>query len=266
MMRSFTNGDVELAYAVYGDPSDRPLLLVHGLGADHAMWRPQCNRYPDEGYFLIVPDVRGHGESDCGERFAIDDAAADLEALLGEVGVERATVCGVSMGGVLAQRLAIDRPDLVDALVLSDTFSGVHGAVARLNARAGEVGLSLLPGLLQWKIVESHFNAPEHEQLREYFRTMLFQTDPSVLKQARRAINRFDCRDELDRIDAPTLVLVGQENGKWFVELGSETAAGIDGATFEVLAEGSDPSNLTVTPVFDDAVLTFLDDSETTAT
>lgn len=94
---------------------------------------------------------------------------------------------------------------------------------------------------------------------------MLFQTDPSVLKQARRAINRFDCRDELDRIDAPTLVLVGQENGKWFVELGSETAAGIDGARFEVLAEGSDPSNLTFTPAFDDAVLTFLDDSETTA-
>ncbi|OYR45842.1 alpha/beta fold hydrolase [Halorubrum sp. Ea8] len=263
MTRSFTHGDVELAYTVYGNPSDRPLVLVHGLGADHAMWRPQCTRYPDEGYFLIVPDVRGHGESDCGEGFAIDDAAADLAALLGEVGVERATVCGVSLVGVLSQRLAIDHPDLVDALVLSDTFSGVHGAVARLNARGSEVGLSLLPGVFQWKIIESHFNAPEHEQLREYFRTMLFQTDPSVLKQARRAINRLDCRDELDLIDVPTLVLVGQENGKWFVELARETAAGIDGATFEVLAEGSDPSNLTVTPAFDDAVLTFLKNTET---
>lgn len=265
MMRSFTHGDVELAYTVYGNPSDRPLLLVHGLGADHAMWRPQCTRYPDEGYFLIVPDIRGHGESDCDERFTMDDAAADLAALLGEVGVEGVTVCGVSMGGVLAQRLAIDHPNLVDALVLSDTFSGVHGAVARLNARAAEVGLSLLPELLQWKIVESHFNAPEHDQLREYFRTMLFQTDPSVLKQARRALNRFDCRDELDRIDAPTLVLVGQKNGEWFVELARETAAGIDEATFEILTDGSDPSNLTVTSAFDDAVLSFLDHTETTS-
>ncbi len=265
MMRSFTHGDIELAYDVYGDPNDRPLLLVHGLGADHTMWQPQCDRYPDEGHFLVVPDVRGHGESDSGERFAIDDAAADLAALLDEIGVERTTVCGVSMGGVIAQRVAIDYPDLVEALVLSDTFSGVHGTVARLNARAGEIGLSLLPELLQWKIVESHFNAPEHEQLREYFRTMLFQTDPGVLKQARRAINRFDCRDELDRIDTPTLVLVGQENGKWFVDLARETATGIDGATFKVLTDGSDPSNLTVTPAFDDAVLTFLDNTGTTS-
>lgn len=257
-MRSFRHEDVELAYAVHGNPNDRPLVLVHGLGADHAMWRPQCNRYPDEGYFLIVPDVRGHGASECAERFAIDDAAADLGALLGEVNVERAAVCGVSMGGVLAQRLAIDHSDRVDALVLSDTFSGVHGAIARLNARAGELGLSVLPGLLQWKIVESHFNAPEHAQLREYFRTMLFETEPSVLKQARHALNRFDCRDDLDRIDAPTLVLVGQENGTWFVDLGRETAAGIDGATFKVLADGSDPSNLTIMDAFDEAVLTFL--------
>ena len=265
MTRTFTRGDVELAYVVYGNPDDRPVLLVHGLGADHAMWRPQYNRYPDEGYFIIVPDVRGHGESTCGERFAIDDAAADLAALLGEVGVKRATVCGVSMGGVLAQRFAIDHPELVDALTLTDTFSGVHGAVARLNARAGEVGLSVLPGLVQWKIIESHFNAPEHEQLREYFRTMLFQTDPGVLKQARHAINQFDCRNELDRIDTPTLVLVGLENGKWFVDLARETAAGIDGATFEALTGGSDPSNLTVTPAFDDAVLTFLDNTETSS-
>jgi pimeloyl-ACP methyl ester carboxylesterase len=121
----------------------------------------------------------------------------------------------------------------------------------------------LLPGVFQWKIIESHFNAPEHEQLREYFRTMLFQTDPSVLKQARRALNRFDCRDELDQIDAPTLMLVGEENGKWFVELARETAAGIDEATFEILSDGSDPSNLTVTSAFDDAVLTFLKNTET---
>lgn len=230
------------------------------------MWEPQCVKYPDEGYFLIVPDVRGHGASDRGEGFTIDAATADLVALLDEVGVDRVTVCGVSMGGVLGQRFAIDHDDRVDTLVLSDTFSGVHGAVARLNARAGEVGLSLLPGILQWKIVESHFNAPEHEQLREYFRTMLFRTDPDVLKQARHAINRFDCRGELDRIDVPTLVVVGEENGEWFVDLARETAAGIEGATFQILAGGSDPSNLTVTRSFDDAVLGFLESKATSST
>lgn len=162
------------------------------------------------------------------------------------------------MGGLVAQRFAIDQPDVVRALVLADTFSGIHGPIARLNARAGEIGLSLLPGVLQWKIVASHFDAPDQAGLREYFRTMLFRTDPAQRKRARRAVNRFDCREALDRIDAPTLVLVGENNGSWFVDLARETAAGIDGATFEGLADGSDPSHLTVPGAFDEAVLSFL--------
>lgn len=261
-MESFSRDGLQLAYEVSGDPSDRPVLLIHGLGADHGMWQPQIERYPEEGYSLIVPDVRGHGESESASQFTIEDCAADLAELLTERDVPNAAVCGVSMGGVIAQQLAIDYPDLVRVLVLADTFSSVRGPVARLNARAGEIGLSLLPGLLQWKIVESHFDAPEQAELREYFRTMLFRTDPAQLKKARRAVNRFDCLDELASVDAPALVLVGENNGEWFVNLARETAAGIDGAEFQVLPEGSDPSNLTVPAAFDESVLSFLEQTD----
>lgn len=250
-----------MVYDVYGDPSDSRLLLIHGLGADHAMWKPQIDRYPEKGYYLIVPDIRGHGESDLAPQFTIEDCAADISDLLAEIEVQNAAVCGVSMGEVIAQQFAIDYPDLVRVLILADTFSNVHGPVARLNARAGEIGLSLLPGLLQWKIVESHFDAPEQEELRQYFRTMLFRTDPAQLKKARRAVNRFDCLDELELIDVPALVLVGENNGEWFVDLSRETATSIGGAEFQVLSEGSDPSNLTVPAAFDDSVLSFLEQS-----
>lgn len=257
-MQYFAKDGLRLAYDIYGAEDDDPLVLVHGLGADHAMWTPQAGRYPDAGYTLEVPDVRGHGESDVPATFSIDDCASDLAALLSERDLTSASVCGVSMGGLIAQRFAIDHPEMVSALVLADTFSGIHGPIARLNARAGEIGLSLLPGVLQWKIVESHFDAPTQADLREYFRTMLFRTDPALLKRARRAVNRFDCRDELGRIDAPTLVLVGENNGSWFVDLARDTAEGIEGATFDILADGSDPSNLTVPAAFDEAVLSFL--------
>ncbi|MEF8901466.1 MAG: alpha/beta fold hydrolase [Halovenus sp.] len=165
-MESFSRDGLQLAYEVYGDPSDRPFLLLHGLGADHAMWKPQIERYPGDGYYLIAPDVRGHGGSESVPQFTIDDCAADLAELLLERDVPSAAVCGVSMGGVIAQQLAIDYPDLVRAFVLADTFSSVRSPVARLNARAGEIGLSLLPGLLQWKSWSRTSTRPSRRNFR----------------------------------------------------------------------------------------------------
>lgn len=249
---------VSIEYETHGDPDDCPVILLHGLGADRRMWDPQIRRYPREGYFLVVPDIRGHGESSPVSEFRIADCATDVAGLLDELDLEEAVVVGVSMGGIVAQQFAISRPDRVRGLVLADTFSGVRGPIARLNARAADVGLSLLPGMWQWKIVESHFDAPEEEAIREYFRTMLFETDPEQLKQARRAINRFDCVDDLDGVTVPTLVLVGKQNGKWFVNLSRTTADEIDGARFEILPNGRDPSNLSATDEFDSVTLEFL--------
>lgn len=258
-MNSVTRDGITLAYDTYGQPSDSPVLLLHGLGADHEMWAPQIERYPREELFLIAPDMRGHGESDEVAEFRIEDCADDVADLLDDLGLERVAVIGVSMGGLIAQQLAITHPDRVSTLILADTFSGVRGPLARLNARAAEIGLSLLPGMWQWKIIESHYDAPEQEALREYFETMLFRTDADQLKQARRAVNRFDCVEELEQIDAPTLVLVGENNGTWFVNLSRRTADGISEAVFTVLPDGVDPSNLSVTEAFDDAVLEFLE-------
>jgi 3-oxoadipate enol-lactonase len=251
---------VGLAYRVYGDPDDRPIVLVHGLGADFSMWQPQLDRYPDEGYFPIVPDVRGHGESDHVTDFEIEACADDLAAVLEDCDVDAAAIAGVSMGGLVAQQFAIRHPDRVDRLVLSDTFSSVHGLGARIAARLATAMLSIVPTGLQIRLVESQYGAPEDEPIRQYFRRQLLEMDRGQLIQARRAVNRFECLDDLDRIVAPTLVVVGDGNPGWFVELSRETAAGIDDARFETLPGGSDPSNLSATAAFDDAVLGFLGD------
>ncbi|MEF8901467.1 MAG: hypothetical protein V5A25_09625 [Halovenus sp.] len=71
-------------------------------------------------------------------------------------------------------------------------------------------------------------------------------------------MNQFDCLAELVSVDVPALVLVGENNGEWFVNLARETAAGTGGAEFRVLPEGSDRSSLTVPGAFDEAVLSFL--------
>lgn len=258
-MNRISRDGVSIAYVTRGDPDGEPVVFVHGLGADHEMWGPQLRSYQESGFYLVAPDLRGHGASDSVSSFAIQDCADDLLTLLDELGLERAAVVGVSMGGTVAQRFAISNPDRVSKMVLVDTFSSVHGPIARLNARAAEIGLSILPPAWQWRILESHFGAPDQAALREYFRTMLFETEPMLLKQARRAVNQFNCTDELKRITAPTLVLVGEDNGTWFENLARETADGITDAQFRTLRNASDPSNLSAPDAFDDAVLPFLE-------
>jgi pimeloyl-ACP methyl ester carboxylesterase len=101
--------------------------------------------------YLIVPDLRGHGESDSPPEFTIQDSAADIAARLREKEEPNPAVCGVCLGGVVAQRLVLDHPDMVRCHILANTFSSVHGPIASLNARAGEIGLSvLLPGPNKW--------------------------------------------------------------------------------------------------------------------
>ncbi|HKL29202.1 MAG TPA: alpha/beta hydrolase [Natrialbaceae archaeon] len=259
--RELSRNGVRLVYRTDGDPDARPLVLLHGLGADHSMWGPQIDRYPDEGYHLIVPDVRGFGDSDPVPSFEIEDCADDLAAIIDDYGVDAAAVAGVSMGSLIAQVFAAKYPERVTRLVLSDTFSSVHGVRARVLSRVATAMLSIVPTGLQIRLVESQYDAPADEPIREYFRTQLVETDRDQLVRARRAVNAFDGRDDLHRIDAPTLVVVGDDNPGWFVELARETAEGIPDARFEELPGGSDPSNLTATDAFDDAVLAFLADA-----
>lgn len=247
-----------LVYRVYGDRDDEPLLLVHGLGSNYSMWSPQITRYPDEGYFLIVPDMRGHGASDPVSTFEIDACADDLTAILDDIGVHETAIAGVSMGSLIAQVFALRYPDRLTRLVLSDTFSRTHGLRARIAATGATLGLSLMPSGLIMRLIESAHDDPEDEPLREYYRTQLQEMDRDQLVQARKAINRFDRFGDLGQIEVPTLVVVGGNNPDWFIRLGEETAEQIPNATFDQLAHGSDPSNLTATAPFDCSLLSFL--------
>lgn len=253
---------VTLIYRTYGTPDGEPFVLLHGLGADHSMWSPQLARYPEEGYFLVVPDVRGHGDSEHVPTFEVEACADDIAAVLNDLNVDAAAVAGVSMGSLVAQVFASEYPERVTRLVLCDTFSSVHGLRAQIASAAATAMLSVVPARFQIRLIESYYDGPENEHVRKYFRTQLLETDRTQLVQARKAINSFDGRTNLGGIRAPTLVLVGDENPEWFVRLAEETAQRITNARFERVPCGSDPSNLTSPEAFDRTVLGFLEDGD----
>jgi len=113
---------VRLHYDVYGD--GQPLLLIMGLGTPMWAWEPQVRDFSRQ-YKVIAFDNRGVGRSPLpAAPFGIDDMAADAAALLDHLGVKKAHVMGASMGGFIAQTIAIKYPERVDRLILACTSFG----------------------------------------------------------------------------------------------------------------------------------------------
>ncbi|MDQ2622675.1 MAG: alpha/beta hydrolase, partial [Actinomycetota bacterium] len=120
-------GDIEVNYRSAGDGP--PVVLVHGLGQDHRIWRSQQDSL--ERYRTIAYDVRGHGGTTIGTgRASLDQLAGDLIAMLEEFGP--AMVVGFSLGGTVALSAAAARPDLVKGVIALATSSAVGRAAAGL--------------------------------------------------------------------------------------------------------------------------------------
>jgi pimeloyl-ACP methyl ester carboxylesterase len=108
-----TNGDVTIYFETFGDPGQPVLLLINGLGSQCINYATEwCEKFAAEGYHVVRFDNRDVGLSSKldGQQYALSDMAADALAVLDAVGAERAHILGCSMGGMIAQRLAIDHP------------------------------------------------------------------------------------------------------------------------------------------------------------
>lgn len=213
MTRHARNGDVRLAYEERGDGP--PLLLVHGLGYSRLGWGPTVDRLA-ERFRLILLDNRGMGESDKPPGpYTVAELAADAAAVL-EQAAGRAHVLGTSLGGMIAQELALSRPDLVDRLVLVCTTPGGPGAypMPRVTVRLfGEVP-TLEPTAALRRMVENSLAdsvvESRPELVEEIYAYRLAHPPDVPAWQAQAAAGAaFDSLERLDSIAAPTLVLHG---------------------------------------------------------
>jgi 3-oxoadipate enol-lactonase len=256
-MKISTTDHIELHYSTFGDRKDTPVVSIHGLGADRYMWKPQMESLPGEGLFLIVPDMRGHGNSSSVNTFSIKDCARDISDLLYHLDCPRAVIAGVSMGGVIAQQFACDYPDQTEKLVVADSFSEVSSLSEKLGGWMQWLTMKLAPGVLI-KSMEKVYKGPHMEDALQYFRESLAHQEKKQILKARAALNRFNITERLEAIATPTLVLVGDGFGKFAIQMAKKTANAIPGADFKVLQGGLDPSNMVVKEAFDREMLKFI--------
>ena len=257
-MELITFDRLSMHYETYGKEGDTPLLLLHGIGADIEMWRPQINALPEQGYFLIIPDLRGHGTSQPPEIFRVADCVQDIRDLLSFLKMEKVHVVGVSMGGMIAQQFSLDYPHKVITQTLVDSLSGAITPVEKFNAWLAAVILRFLSPATQAKMIRDTYRKMRHRNVGKYFEDQIMFMDSKWLLEARLEINRFNVHERLHEIQIPTLVLVGDGFGKMAVKMARTTADGIANAQFEILPGGGDPSNLLVPEAFNKALITFL--------
>ncbi len=256
--------DVQIYYETAGEGP--PLLLVSGLGGGSWSWQGQRPAF--ERHFRVIRfDNRGSGRSDMPPGpYTMEQLAKDALAILDELGIDRAAVMGLSMGGMIALQLTVMAQDRVSALVLGCTHCG---GAEKIGPRP-EVLERFIDnsGLTQEEIVEKnlafflgphcHQHQPEIvDQYRRYQLQNPIQPEPAFQAQLA-AIQSFDCCSRLSRIRVPTLVVSGSEDILVPIENARLLASRIPNATLVELAKAGHAIHFERRERLNELVLRFL--------
>ena len=251
------------SHSVHGPESGWPVVLIHGFPFSRHQWDPQIAALRDT-YRVIAIDMRGHGQSPAGDMpLMIEFLVDDLIALLDHHGVERATLCGLSMGGYVALRMVDRHPDRVHGLMLCDTRAEADSNEGRIKRAAAiraihEGGMSafattLLPALFSGEAI-----AANGEPVRK-IRAQIEATDPRGACQALAAMAcRLDLTERLPHIDTPALVVVGSEDTITPPADALNLAMAIPNAALVEIPGAGHVSNLSQPEAFNEAARAFL--------
>lgn len=251
---------VEIGYDDVG--TGIPVAFLHGFPHNRALWAPQMGALVDRAR-CIAPDLRGFGESSKHGPFSIDQYADDIAMLLRGLGIERAVVAGLSMGGYVAFALWRRHRSLVRALVLADTKAGadtVEGRAKRLElidvARtrgSGAVADNQITGMIGKTTRE------KRPALIDQVHRMLESAPVDGIVGALEAMmGRIDSTATLPTIDVPTLVVVGQEDALTPVSEAELLHEAIRASRLEVIEHAGHVSNLERPAAFNHVLSEFL--------
>jgi 3-oxoadipate enol-lactonase len=212
------------------------LLLANSLGTDLRIWDDAAWRLLRH-FRIIRYDKRGHGLTDApAPPYSAADLVKDVVGLLDALEVDHAVMCGISVGGLIAQGLALTHPERVRALVLCDTGARI-GSIESWEQRIAAVRSGGLQGL-ERGMMERWFSREFREQravdVRGYS-NMLVRTTADGYVGTCYALRDTDFRSSVSQVEHPALVLCGAEDIATPSELGHELARLIPGAKFSLI-------------------------------
>jgi len=235
-MHVATVNGVRLHYRLDGPPDGRPVVFANSLGTDLRVWDPLLPHLPED-LRLLRYDMRGHGLSDApAGAYFMGDLVADAAGLIDRLGLAPVVFVGLSIGGMVAQGLAAERPDLVRALVLSNT-AGKIGTPEIWEDRMRTVregGIAAIADGVLARWFTPAFHADRADALA-LWRHMLTRTPVAGYLGGCAAVADTDLRDSTAALTLPALVIAGSEDGSTPPDVVRETADSIAGSRFELI-------------------------------
>lgn len=236
-MKFLAIGDVVLSHDVYGLGSGKPaIVFINSLGTDRRIWDAVVADLAGE-FAILTFDKRGHGLSGLGNPpYRIEDFSADLAGLLDHYGLKNVIVCGLSVGGLIALSLYETRPDLVRAIMFSDTAHKIGTPefwAARIGAvRDSGIASILEPIMTRW--FTQPYRQPDNADYAGYC-TMLVRQPADGYAGTCAAIRDADFTAVAQSVAVPCLCVVGEEDGSTPPDLVRSLADLLPGARFETI-------------------------------
>ncbi|MET7368995.1 alpha/beta fold hydrolase [Streptomyces sp. NPDC005566] len=257
--------DATLHYDDEGPSDGLPVVLVHGHPFNRTMWAPSVRALTAAGYRVITPDLRGYGESSVtpGKVF-LSRFADDIAALLDHLGVERAVIGGVSMGGQIAMEFQLRHPPRALALVLSDTSAPAETEEGKdVRNRLADRLLAEGMGGYAAEVIDkmlAPYNVVALPDVAAHVQGMMRATDPEGAAAALRGrAERPDYRDTLAAVEVPVLIVVGADDVYTPVSSAEDIRRLVPHATLTVIDRAGHLPGVEQPELFNAALLDFLD-------
>jgi 3-oxoadipate enol-lactonase len=251
-----------------GPPDALPIVLIHGFPFSHEMWDPQIDFLKDR-FRVIAYDLRGHGRSGVSDgQYTLEFFVDDLLGLLTHLKIEKAVLCGLSMGGYIALRSIERNPERVAALILADTQAKADSNEAKLK-RSATIKSVKTNGVKAYaeafvKSVLAPQTLTSNKTAVEKIRQVIEKNKSLGICGALLALAcRTDTTEGLPGIKVPTLILVGEHDVLTPPSASQEIHDRIPHSEYHVIPDAAHLSNLENTEEFNKYVLRFVRTLET---
>ena len=233
-------GDITIHYLIEGPESASVVMFSNSLGTSLAMWDAQAAALRGK-YRVLRYDTRGHGLSDApAGDYTMDMLADDAAALVKALKIPRVHLCGISLGGMMGQRLAAQAPSLLASLILCDTASTMVPAVwdERMAAirKAGSIDVTTAGTMERW--FTAAFPARDPAMIAG-IKNMYRRTPFDGYLGCATAIRNMDLREDGPKIACPTLVIVGEEDPSTPVASAQSLNKAIKGSTLKIIPQAA---------------------------
>ena len=239
-----------------------PVVLIHALGLDSAMWDDYAAHLAADGWQVLRYDHRGHGGSAAPVGpYAMDDLVDDAARVVREWGRGPVAWVGLSMGAMVGMGLAIRHPELVSKLVLANTTSlypeAGRAAWAQRIATVKAEGMAAVAEMVVERYLHADFRVAE-PAATQAIRSRILANDPAGYASSCAAVAGVAWQDRLGEIRCPTLVISGARDAGAPAAMGEAIASRVPGAGFEVIAGASHLSVLETPVAFEALLRSFL--------